>query len=51
WDAEWETGSRRLQEEFDMTWDEAQAYQSERNRAELGPECRRLNCGWSCGAL
>ncbi|BAE84444.1 chromosome segregation protein SMC [Desulfitobacterium hafniense] len=42
WDAEWETGSRRLLEEFDLTWDEAQTYQSERNRAELGARVQEI---------
>ncbi|HHY26684.1 MAG TPA: chromosome segregation protein SMC, partial [Desulfitobacterium dehalogenans] len=42
WDAEWETGSKRLQEEFVMTWDEAQAYQSERSRAELAARVQEI---------
>ncbi|SHN72508.1 RecF/RecN/SMC N terminal domain-containing protein [Desulfitobacterium chlororespirans DSM 11544] len=42
WDAEWETGSKRLLEEFDMTWDEAQTYQSERSCAELAARVQEI---------
>ncbi|MEL1134089.1 chromosome segregation protein SMC [Desulfitobacterium sp. THU1] len=35
WDAEWETGYKRLQEEFALTWEEAQAYQTERSQGGL----------------
>ncbi|AFM01561.1 chromosome segregation protein SMC [Desulfitobacterium dehalogenans ATCC 51507] len=42
WDAEWETGSKRLLEEFALTWDEAQSYQSERNRAELASRVQEI---------
>ncbi|BAE84436.1 MULTISPECIES: hypothetical protein [Desulfitobacterium] len=42
WNAEWETGSKRLLEEFALTWDEAQTYQSERSRAELAARVQEI---------
>jgi len=35
WDAEWETGQQRLQEEFELTWEAAQKYQTEEERSKL----------------
>lgn len=35
WDTEWETGHNRLQEEFELSWEEAQGYQTEEERAKL----------------
>lgn len=35
WDAEWETGHNRLQEEFELSWEEAQGYQTEEERPKL----------------
>jgi chromosome segregation protein len=35
WETEWETGYSRLQEEFNLTWDDAQNYQTHEERANL----------------
>lgn len=35
WDAEWDTGYNRLQEEFEMTWEEAQGFQTDQERPKL----------------
>jgi chromosome segregation protein len=35
WDTEWETGQNRLREEFELSWDEAQTYQTEEERSKL----------------
>lgn len=42
WDAEWETGYRRLQEELGITWEEAQSFQTERNRNELAARVQEI---------
>lgn len=35
WDTEWESGHNRLQEEFELSWEEAQKYQTEEERSKL----------------
>lgn len=35
WDTEWETGQNRLREEFELSWEEAIAYQTEEERSKL----------------
>lgn len=35
WDTEWETGYTRLQEEFELSWEDAQEYQTSDERSKL----------------
>ncbi|AHF07605.1 chromosome segregation protein SMC [Desulfitobacterium metallireducens] len=42
WETEWETGLNRLQEEFALTWDEVQTYQTELDRAALWARIQEL---------
>jgi len=42
WDTEWQTGCKRLQEEFALTWEEAQAYASPRERNELAARVQEI---------
>lgn len=42
WDTEWETGYKRLQEEFAIAWEEALSYQTERTRTELAARVQEV---------